>query len=680
MMTIPAFSRGPVLRALLFSLFASVASANATFTVLKTFDNASAASDGAAPMAPLAIRADGTLFGTTNGGGAQGLGTVYRVNSDDTGFAAIKPFDSAVSGYNAIGGVLLGSDGRLYGATNAGGPTGRGTIFRVDADGSNFAVLHAFAANSSEGSSTWAGLAQGPDGLIYGATQMGGGAGGSGWGTLYRLNTDGSGFMVLHVFANDANGGRPNGTPAFGSDGKLYGTTWTGGSASSQGTVYRMNLDGTGFTVLFTFTGAATGEQPYGGVTVTPAGDVFGTTQFGGLYGGGVVYTLKTDGSGFSVLRHLRSSNPEGNGAFNAVPVIAGGRLYATAGFNGTSGGAGSLFSMNPDGSDFVVEAGFDGAASGGNPLSGVRPGPDGRLYGTARNGGVNGAGTIFRLGSAIAAPVITSAASATGGYGTSFSYAIVASNSPTTYGASPLPAGLSLDTATGLISGTLPASPGTYTIGLSATNAGGTATSTLALTVVDLVPPVITAPTTLTAEATSPAGAVVTFTATATDVISGNVVASATPASGSTFGLGLSTVSLSATDGAGNTATQNILVNVTDTTAPVITSLVPSVATLWPANHKLVHVALDASATDAVGVTSLKIINVTSSEPDNGLGDGDTAGDIAVTGPLTVDLRAERSGTGTGRTYTITVEARDAAGHATTKATTVTVPKNRAN
>lgn len=114
------------------------------------------------------------------------------------------------------------------------------------------------------------------------------------------------------------------------------------------------------------------------------------------------------------------------------------------------------------------------------------------------------------------------------------------------------------------------------------------------------------------------------------------------------------------------------------DTTPPVITSLTPSTATLWPPNHKLVPIALTASATDAVGVTSLKIISVTSNEPDNGLGDGDTANDIAITGDLTLNLRAERSGKGNGRIYTITVEAKDAAGNASTKTVTVSVPKSQ--
>lgn len=114
------------------------------------------------------------------------------------------------------------------------------------------------------------------------------------------------------------------------------------------------------------------------------------------------------------------------------------------------------------------------------------------------------------------------------------------------------------------------------------------------------------------------------------------------------------------------------------DTTAPVITSLSTNAPVLWPPNHKMVAVTVSALASDLVGVTSLKIISVTSSEPDNGPGDGNTVGDAVITGPLSVSLRAERSGKGNGRTYTITVEARDAAGNASTKTCTVFVPKSQ--
>lgn len=111
------------------------------------------------------------------------------------------------------------------------------------------------------------------------------------------------------------------------------------------------------------------------------------------------------------------------------------------------------------------------------------------------------------------------------------------------------------------------------------------------------------------------------------------------------------------------------------DTTPPVITSLTTSPPTLWPPNHKMVPVTVTAVATDDVSTVTTRIVSASSSELDNGLGDGDTPGDIEITGPMTLNLRAERSGKGNGRIYTITVEAADEAGNTTTGQVQVPVP-----
>ena len=193
-----------------------------------------------------------------------------------------------------------------------------------------------------------------------------------------------------------------------------------------------------------------------------------------------------------------------------------------------------------------------------------------------------------------------------------------------------------------------------------------------------DSTPPVLALPGNVVVEATGPSGAVVTFSASATDLVSGAVAVSFSPASGSTFPLGTTTVTASATDAAGNPATGSFTVTVRDTTAPVITSLAASPAVLWPPNHKLITVTLAAAAREAVSSVTGGILSVTSNEPDNGLGDGDTAGDIVITSPGTVSLRAERSANGSGRIYTILFEAKDAAGNTSTKTVTVSVPLNQ--
>lgn len=227
----------------------------------------------------------------------------------------------------------------------------------------------------------------------------------------------------------------------------------------------------------------------------------------------------------------------------------------------------------------------------------------------------------------------------------------------------------------------TFPLGPTTVDLGAGDT-AGNIAHATFTITVVDTTPPALTVPASQTLEATSAAGAVATFAASATDAV-GVTSLTYTAASGSAFAIGTTTVTVTAKDGAGNTSTKSFTITVRDTTAPVIASVSPSTATLWPPNHQMVAVTLKNVVTnDAVGVTGY-VVTATSNEPDNGLGDGDTPNDIQISGSGTlnpvINLRAERSGKGNGRVYTITVVAVDAAGNASAPRTvTVSVPKSQ--
>jgi hypothetical protein len=121
-----------------------------------------------------------------------------------------------------------------------------------------------------------------------------------------------------------------------------------------------------------------------------------------------------------------------------------------------------------------------------------------------------------------------------------------------------------------------------------------------------------------------------------------------------------------------------NVTITGGDMEPPTISSVTASPNVLWPANHKMVPVTVTVVAFDNTEVTSCRILSVTSSEPDNGLGDGDTAFDIQTTGDLSLLLRAERSGKGNGRTYTITVKCQDEVGNASTGTVTVTVPRDQ--
>jgi uncharacterized protein YegL len=232
---------------------------------------------------------------------------------------------------------------------------------------------------------------------------------------------------------------------------------------------------------------------------------------------------------------------------------------------------------------------------------------------------------------------------------------------------------------STGCAAASITADTAGQPVACSATNGAG-ATSTDTVTIKrDATAPTLTVAGPITAEATSGAGALVTYAAPgAADATSGLAgSASCAPASGSLFAIGTTTVVCGAVDNAGNAASASFTVTVRDTAPPVIGGVSASTSSLWPANHKMSAVTIAASATDSVSAAVCSITSAVSSEPDNGLGDGDTANDVIITGPLSVNLRAERSGNGPGRTYTITVTCTDAAGNSAVSATTVAVPKS---
>jgi hypothetical protein len=207
----------------------------------------------------------------------------------------------------------------------------------------------------------------------------------------------------------------------------------------------------------------------------------------------------------------------------------------------------------------------------------------------------------------------------------------------------------------------------------------GESDTANATVTVQDTTPPSLTPPPDISVSADGSCMASPDLdTPTASDIASPPVIV--TNDAPPTFPLGDTTVTWMATDASGNAATAGQSVTVVDTTAPIL-SVSVSPDLLWPPNHKLVSIAATVEATDNCDPSpAVALASVTSSEPDNGLGDGNTAGDIqgADLGAanFAFELRAERSGGGSGRVYTIVYSVTDASGNAATASATVTVPK----
>jgi alpha-tubulin suppressor-like RCC1 family protein len=210
-----------------------------------------------------------------------------------------------------------------------------------------------------------------------------------------------------------------------------------------------------------------------------------------------------------------------------------------------------------------------------------------------------------------------------------------------------------------------------------TAASAGGSSSKTVTLSR-DATGPSLTTSPNLSVAATSATGATVTYAAaTAVDPLSGVASVSCAPPSGF-FAIGTTTVTCTATDQAGNSSAKSFTIAVGDNIPPVITTTTPSVASLSPPNHQLVPLTIAVTANDNLSAPVCTITGVTSNEPQNGLGDGDTPNDWLITGALTLQLRAERSGNGNGRVYTIAVRCTDAAGNAATSSTSVVVPKGK--
>jgi uncharacterized repeat protein (TIGR03803 family) len=361
-----------------------------TFTVLHNFTGV----DGADPVGGLLL-SQGTLYGVTASGGNTTNGTVFKVNLDGTGFTNLYKF-GVVDGFGPNGPLVLAGN-TLYGTTAVG-------VFAINTDGSGFRMLYNFTAappfsyTNSDGADPHAGLILSGN-TLYGTTLSGGSAGS---GTVFSLNTDGSGFTNLHTFVSD--GGASYGSLLL-SGSTLYGTTAGRIGAfltEIPGTVFSVNTNGTWFTNV------NIEGHPAAGLILS-GNTLYGTTgQLGGNGGPGNIFKINIDYTGFSVLHEFTPTTSwppvNSDGAHpEAALTLSGNTLYGTCA-NGGSSGNGTIFAINTDGTGFTNLYSFTHGAlpgsygsDGGIPLGSLVLFGN-TLYGTAAGGGSMGYGTVFSL------------------------------------------------------------------------------------------------------------------------------------------------------------------------------------------------------------------------------------------------------------------------------------------
>lgn len=366
--------------------------------------------EGAPAIYGSLVLEQGVLYGMTSNGGSQSVGTIFRVNVDGSGYAAIHNFtnDGNISdGASPLSSLTLAGS-VLYGMTPAGGiapPVGpfanSGTVFRINTDGTGFQVLHGFTggqlAASNDGGMPY-GAVTVSDSKLYGMTRFGGT---STRGTIFSLNTDGTGFQVLHSFTEAADDGAlPEGSLTLvGST--LYGLTNSGGG-NDTGTIFRINTDGSDFTVLHSFGDFNSGEamEPMGGNGLTLTGStLYGVTYNGGAAQNGAIFSINIDGSGFQMLHSFNGN--DGAGPYGSL-VESGTQLYGTtSGFGATvANGTGTVFGVSLDGTAFTLLQTFAGGPDDGLLAVGTLAisADASLLYGMTQYGGAVENGTLFSV------------------------------------------------------------------------------------------------------------------------------------------------------------------------------------------------------------------------------------------------------------------------------------------
>jgi len=370
-----------------------------TFTTLHDF---AAGSDGEYPFAGLTMDRAGNLYGTASGGGNLnacnhgGCGTVFKLEHKASGwvFSVLYAF-SGGDGAAPLARVIIGPDGSLYGTTNAGGASGYGVVFRLQPP-ANFCksvscpwaetVLHSFAGGSDGAGPTYGDLTFDQAGNIYGTTAAGGNGTGCGagysCGVVYELSPSHGGWTetILYNFQGGTDGEYPYAGVIFDRAGNLYGT-------NGGGVVYELSPLADGW--VETTIANVYGFEP-GGLIIDSAGNLYGATLLDLGDGGPGVFELSPSNGGWT-MHVLYNFNDIYEGSFAAVTMDPAGNIYGTISF-----GPPEVFRLTQESGQWTP-TGFNGE-DGETPYGSVILDASGIIYTTASSGGAHNAGTVFEI------------------------------------------------------------------------------------------------------------------------------------------------------------------------------------------------------------------------------------------------------------------------------------------
>jgi uncharacterized repeat protein (TIGR03803 family) len=406
-----------------FLVLASDCSGQVQYSVLYSFCSVANCTDGATPHGKLVSDKAGNLYGTTAGGGAYQGGTAFELQSSNGNWTESVLYDFCVNnvrncpdGDAPAAGLTFDNAGNLYGTTEGGGAYGLGTVFELappDDPGGSWTetVLSSFGA-PGDGKAPLSHLIFDASGNLYGTTSDGGAYLG---GTVFQLAPAPGGKWSENTFfsfgQDPFNGFGPQAAVAFDKSGNLYGTTVAGGAHDNDGwgVLYKLSPNSQlpwTETVLFRFR-KGTGANPRSAVNFDGLGNIYGTLSSWGVNGGGGVFRLTPDGREHTV---FLTGKPDAAGPEAGV-FLHGNTLYGTSLLGGSQNG-GAIFKIQRNAKAVLYSfCTLPGCADGEQPSAAlISHGKS--LFGTAGGGGVNGkGGVVFQISEA-AAPVRVKTAS----------------------------------------------------------------------------------------------------------------------------------------------------------------------------------------------------------------------------------------------------------------------------
>jgi uncharacterized repeat protein (TIGR03803 family) len=403
------FMRNRLLVAIAVTLISATTAWASSESILYNFN--SFTGDGYYPYSGLVADAKGNLYGTTQNGG-NAYGTVFELKLSGSHYTEVQlhvfnlgTLDGQYPEYSSL---VFDKAGNLYGTTQQGGTNNLGTVFELTLSGGKWTekLLHSFAGTAGkDGQYPQAGLSLDAAGNLYGTTQYGG----IGYGTVFQFKPSNGKwtYKKIHTF-NAANNGAyyPLGGITPGAHGYYYGTTQNGGSTYNAGMVYRLFLSRGVWVAqkVFAFSGGAGGTYPQSSLTIDPAGNFYGTTYQGGANNLGTVYKLKlgaNDKYTQSVIYSFKGGTTDGEYPWYAgVTLDANNNIYGTTRYGGSSN-EGIVFELKLASGKYkesILHVFVDASGNDGyDPLAGVIL-FKGKLYGTTYAGGTKGAGTVFKV------------------------------------------------------------------------------------------------------------------------------------------------------------------------------------------------------------------------------------------------------------------------------------------